>query len=463
VEDISIWDKSLNPTIGDWGVIFILLVVIFLFAYFHQKKYIDINPVYKYFMTGLFFKILMGFVFCLIYLFYYKGGDSLGYYRSSEALVNLLLKGKVDNYLSMLGGTRSTENWYAFARLADRPDYWRDAQAFGVVRFTSIFTFFALRNYFSATILLDVVAFVGIWKLYLVFTEMYPFYYKRLALGILFIPSIVFWGSGILKDCYTLSAIGWLTYNFYMIVIKRKKILANILLLIVNGYIIISLKPYIIVALLPGIFVWASYNWTQKIENKVLRAYIGPGMVFLGISFGILSLSLFGGNLGSYSDIKSITEKAQTTQQDLIRGEQYGKNYYDIGKFDASITGMLKKAPISIVTSLFRPFIFEARNPVMIISGIENLIILFSFLVILFRVGLGKTLKIIGAEPLLFFSLLFAIIFAFSVGVASANFGALVRYRIPCMIFFIPTLLILNERMKEMRDGVIHNTNDKKV
>lgn len=280
---------------------------------------------------------------------------------------------------------------------------------------------------------------------------MYPLFYKKLAIGIIFIPSIVFWGSGILKDCYTLSAVGWLTYNIYMIVIKRQKIFVNILIMIINGYIIISLKPYIIVALLPGILLWASFEWTQKIKNVVVRRLIGPGLILAGMGVGVLALSVFGNNLGSYTNIKAMSEKAQTTQQDLIRGEQYGSNYYDVGKFDASLTGILTKAPISILSALFRPFIWEAKNPVMILSGLENLIILCSFLLIIVRVGLFKTIKIVGSEPLLLFSLLFAIIFAFSVGLASANFGALVRYRIPCMIFFIPSLFILFERMKEKR------------
>ncbi len=430
---------------------FIYLSIILLIAYFYQRKHIENNPVYRYFIYGLFFKIFLGIAFCMIYIFYYEGGDTTGYYRSSEACINLLSKGNISNYFSILFGDRSMENWYSFDRTTAFPDYWKDAYAFGVVRFTSIFTFFAFKNYFTTTILLDSIAFIGIWKLYLVFTSMYPLFYKKLAIGIIFIPSIVFWGSGILKDCYTLSAVGWLTYNIYMIVIKRQKIFVNILIMIINGYIIISLKPYIIVALLPGILLWASFEWTQKIKNVVVRRLIGPGLILAGMGVGVLALSVFGNNLGSYTNIKAMSEKAQTTQQDLIRGEQYGSNYYDVGKFDASLTGILTKAPISILSALFRPFIWEAKNPVMILSGLENLIILCSFLLIIVRVGLFKTIKIVGSEPLLLFSLLFAIIFAFSVGLASANFGALVRYRIPCMIFFIPSLFILFERMKEKR------------
>lgn len=447
----QIWDESLLPSIIDWAIIFIYLIIIFLIARSYQNKKIESNPAYKFFLSGLFFKIFIGFVFCLIYTLYYGGGDTTAYFVSSEACVNLLLKGNIGNFLSLLSDHRDVYNWSAFDLSTNWPIYWNDAQAFSVVRFTSIFSLLGFMNYFTTTILLDTFAFLGIWKLFLVFTDIYPKYMKSLAIGILFIPSIGFWGSGILKDTYTLCSACWLTYNFYMILIKKQKIKSNILMLIINIYIIISLKPYIIIALLPGIIMWTSFNRIKRIQNKALRLFVSPALIIFGIIIGIGSLSLLGDSVKKYKDIDSIAKKAQVTQQDLTRGDAYGNNYYDVGKFDASLSGMLSKAPVSITAALFRPFLWEAKNPVMLISGLENFIILLLFIYIMYRVGPFKTIKIIMGEPLLFFSMLFILIFAFSVGIASANFGALVRYRIPCMIFFVPLLFILYERLKDIR------------
>lgn len=38
------------------------------------------------------------------------------------------------------------------------------------------------------------------------FTTEFPDMYKSLAVSILFIPSVVFWGSGLMKDSITFSA-----------------------------------------------------------------------------------------------------------------------------------------------------------------------------------------------------------------------------------------------------------------
>ncbi|MFA5782904.1 MAG: hypothetical protein WC868_11620, partial [Bacteroidales bacterium] len=146
-------------------------------------------------------------------------------------------------------------------------------------------------------------------------------------------------------------------------------------------------------------------------------------------------------SLGVYGTTETMLKHAQLVQQDLIRGEQYGANYYDIGKFDASITGILSKAPKAIIAGLFRPFIWETRNIVMLFSGLENFILLIFTLYIIFRIGIKSVYKVIINEPLIIFSLTFSIIFAFFVGLATANFGALVRYKILAIPFFLVALI----------------------
>jgi len=44
------------------------------------------------------------------------------------------------------------------------------------------------------------------------------------------------------------------------------------------------------------------------------------------------------------------------------------------------------------------------------------------------------------SNPVITFTLVFSLIFAFGVGFTSYNFGALVRYKIPCMPFYLITL-----------------------
>ena len=64
--------------------------------------------------------------------------------------------------------------------------------------------------------------------------------------------------------------------------------------------------------------------------------------------------------------------------------DYYGGNSFDIGEFDASAVSMLSKAHLAISAALFRPFLWEARNPVMLMSAIENtLLLIFSIYILI--------------------------------------------------------------------------------
>jgi hypothetical protein len=54
---------------------------------------------------------------------------------------------------------------------------------------------------------------------------------------------------------------------------------------------------------------------------------------------------------------------------------------------------------------------------------------------------------------MLIFAFSFTIIFAFGVGLATANFGALVRYKIPMLPFFVGGLFVLMEKGKKKVSG----------
>ena len=104
--------------------------------------------------------------------------------------------------------------------------------------------------------------------------------------------------------------------------------------------------------------------------------------------------------LQQYQNIDQTIEQAQVIQQDLLREEQYGSNSYNIGALDGSFSGMLKIAPKAIGTAIYRPFIYE-RNATMLVSGLENLILIFSGLFLIFTINPIRFFKTISNNPLL--------------------------------------------------------------
>ena len=61
-------------------------------------------------------------------------------------------------------------------------------------------------------------------------------------------------------------------------------------------------------------------------------------------------------------------------------------------------------------------------------------------------------------SPDIAFTMVFAIVFAFAVGVSTFNFGSLARYKIPLLpFFFIGVILILHAK-RDKKVGVLDNT-----
>ncbi|MGE3824916.1 MAG: hypothetical protein AB7G44_11915, partial [Bacteroidia bacterium] len=226
--------------------------------------------------------------------------------------------------------------------------------------------------------------------------------------------------------------------------IRREKIIANVFWIIIASYVMIVFKPYIFIALMPGTLIWVSFKRIQLIKNPVFKLLATPFIISIFLVGGSFVFGSLSANFNQYSTVYGVLSKAAVSQQDLK--QEYNKgNSFDIGTFDGSFSSVISKFPLAITAGLFRPFIFEARNPVMLISGIENTFLLIFTLIFLFRIGPIKVLRYISKEPLLLFSLTFAIFFAFGIGLSTSNFGALVRYKIPCIPFYLSALYIMRE------------------
>lgn len=391
----------------------------------------------------------------IIYTQYYRGGDTVNYHISSVALSKMLFK-DVNVFWDLFKGNLNFENVSVFDESTGFLTYGvdRDPKTFAVARNTTLFQLIAFRSFIGTSLLMAFVSFIGNWKLFKLFCDIFPKYQKQFAWAILFVPSVLFWGSGILKDTYTLSAACWFTYAFYMALIKRQKVGWNVAALLFNAWIMISIKPYIFIALMPGSLMWLGVQQMKNINNYLFKILIGPAFIVIVAITGAFLMKNLSSSFGQFSDTDAVLNKAVATQYDL-KQDYYGGNSFDIGTFDASVSGILSKFPEATIAGLFRPFIWEAKNPVMAIAGIENGVLMFLTIFLIIRLGPIPFFKVIGNEPILFFSMIFGIFFAFSVGLTTSNFGAMVRYKIPAVPYYLASILIINEHYRTLKQQAL--------
>lgn len=427
-----------------------ILIILFV-AIIIKGRNISNHEEYKYFISGLLLKILGVTFFSLVYVFYYQGGDTVNYFIGSKAIANLLVS-DFNKGIQVLFDTDSVHNAYeSFNPSTGYPLHymWRDSNTFFVSRITSLFYIISLDSFLITSFFTSIFSFVGTWKLFRLLNELYPNNSKTFAYLILFLPSLIFWGSGIMKDSYVLGATCWITYNFFQIFIKRKKIFINLIFFLFNLFIIINTKSYVIISLIPGMLVWLNSTYLKNVSNGLIKIMIIPFLFIIISLMGFFAFDNLSSLMGVYGDVDTAIAQAQVIQEDLLREDQYGGNNYNLGKLDGSTSGMISIAPLAVFTAIYRPLFWEIGSPTMLISVIENMILLFFTIFLFVRTNPFLIIRLFLKEPFLLYCFIFSIFFAFGVGIAGTNFGALVRYKIPLIPFYFPMIFLIYKLLKK--------------
>ncbi len=407
------------------------------------------------FMWALSARIAGALLFASIYLFYYGGGDTIAYYLTAKPFISLMFDRPLEA-IEALFSAYSKENYALFDQNTGYPlkYIYVDNQTFTVSRVISPILLISLNRYLPATLVLCALSFIGPWKLYEVFKD--AFDNKRIAaIAALFIPSVLFWGTGISKDTVTFTSAAYLIYGFYFTVIKREVKIGRVIGSGIALYLIMAIKPYIFIALLPGIFLWLMSAPIAKVKSNFVRRFTIPFIAIISSLLFIFAFQQFNDLLGDYS-ADQILEKALITQEDLKR-DYYGGNSFDIGEVDRSFVGVLSKFPIATFYGLYSPTIFDVRNIVMLFSALENTILIYLTLRILFDFKFRRLATIMLDSPILSFCLVFTLLFAFSIGFTTPNYGAMVRFKIPLLPFLVFYLLVIQKLLSNPSRHTIEN------
>ncbi len=422
-----------------------LLVILFL-AYKYKLKHQHEHIAYKYFLPGLIAKIFGAIVLGLVYFYYYGGGDTVNYHFTASALVDVLLS-EPKNFSYLYFDNPSATEFYLMSAPSNSTFWINDPYAYFVSKCFVPFTLIGCKSYMTTAILVASTCYLGVWSLFIVFIKEFPHLAKQLSIPILFMPSVIFWGSGILKDSITFSATCLYVYGFYWLFVQKKYKLKFLFILIFSAYLLISIKPYILFALLPGSIVWIVAIRLSKIKKGFIKLLAAPVIIGIGAITTLSVMNNIGGKFGQYS-IDKVIETASGAQQDL-KQNYYGGNTFNIGDYEPTIFGLLSVSHKAIFAALFRPTLFDAKNSVMAVSALENTLILIFCVYLIIRLKVFGFFKLIKSHPLVLFSFIFSVFFALSVGVSISNFGTLVRLKIPCIPFFMASLVIVQSMIKQ--------------
>lgn len=432
------------------------LIVFSMTAIFYKKKFLKQNrEEYKYFDLGIIIKMTGAFAFAMIYAFYYKDGDTGNYYRTGKALMELLLTRPADYFEIIFGDPHPNRMYYFYSNEYTFPVFWtHDKYAFFISKITSVITLLGAGRFIPTTLTFSIVGFWGNWKLFQMFCELYPHLKKQMFIAIFAVPSTAFWTSGIMKDTVTLSAVCWYLYGFYNLFIKKRWWIWYYWLSIASAiYIHLNVKPYVLYALLPGSLIWWSVSVLDKYSASVLRSILTFILISIGSIAGFFALILLSDKMGYYA-INKVLDRSEEVRTDLQR-EVYQGNSFNIGEYDKSFTGLISISPKAIFAGLFRPTLLDVRNIVMLISAIENTVLLYLLIRLFWKYKWKTIFHVIYTQSVVLFMLTFSLLFSFAVGISISNFGSLVRLKTPSLPFFVLSMFIIEyfchqEKMKHL-------------
>ena len=435
----------------DFIVTPLLLMAIYFIAYVIRPKVTD-SITRVYFFPALTLKIIGAIAIGLLYQFYYGGGDTFVFHTFGSRIIWEAFTDSPLVGLKLIFADRSSqEGIYAYS---SKIEFFRDTQSYNVVRISALFDLITFSTYSATAVLFSVFSFTGMWMFFLTFYKQHPKLHRGLALAALFIPSVAIWGSGIFKDTLTLGCLGIATYYLHIIFFERKISVIRIILLLLSLYIIYCIKIFILQAFIPAAAVWIIANKFGSIPWLVLKIMLVPFVILIMLGSGYFAFKKVGENDPKYS-VENIAQTAKVTAYDIRywSGRDAGSGY-SLGELDGTFASIVKLSPQAINVSLFRPYLWEVRNPLMLLSALESLV--FMLLTIYVLIKARHTLFQALTDPNVLFLLIFSLTFAFAVGVSTFNFGTLARYKIPLLPFYALALVyILNYKNRDKKVDVL--------
>ncbi len=430
---LTLWDLLLTPVY--------LLVLSFIARRQCNKRYPVGHVLRPFFLKGLYLKFAGAIFIGLVYQYYYGGGDTFNFFRHSQ-IINSALSKSLATWAKLITRQPVDGNPDMYAYVSQM--FWyRDSASYTVAVIGAIFGLLNGTSYLPIALLFAYFSYTGIWAMYRTFTVIYPKLYKQLAVAFLFIPSTFVWGSAVFKDTVCMFGLGWMTYTVFRLFINRDFSMKNIALLLLSFYLIALIKVYILVAFLPALMIWLLSFYAGKIRSAALRWMARFAFTAAAVASFFFFTRVFADEMEKYS-LEEIAQTAATTRGWISYvSERDEGSVYDLGAFEPTISSMLKKFPQAVVVTLFRPFPWEARKPIVLLSALEAFLFAYFTFQAFRKRGIVKSFQMIGTDPNLLFFIIFSLIFAFAIGITTYNFGALSRYKIPCIPFYAAFLVVI--------------------
>ncbi len=402
-----------------------------LFFYIIRKSGFFRIDFFSPWLPGIFFllKCLSGIILGLIYTMYYTNHnetDTFKFFTDSKILFDSIYTHPKDFFRMLTGFDDKAPELYAYYEKMNswlnRNLYFNDNRT--IIRLNAFFRFFSMGFYNVHVVFINFISFTGIFCLYKTFAIYCKDKKKELFLLTFLMPSVLFWGSGVLKDGLLMTGFGLLIYSFTLI-IKNGITVKRFLALFAGLVILMITKVYVIAMLLPGLLAW--YLTRKSGRTRIIMTFILIYLLYFTLAFSAY-------HLDPDYNLAALIFYKQKNFIDL--GTIQNATMISIPRLECSASSIIENSPHAFYTTMFRPFITDVHGkPMILLAALENLLLILVIIISLATMNL-KSKKL---DPIILFSILFTILLFILIGLISPVLGAIVRYKIVAlpMITFV--------------------------
>lgn len=433
---------------------FLWLIIILVIAQFRKGHYSEEDS--KYYMYNIYAKLFFSLANVLFFIVIYAGGDTIAYHEGTSCLNNLFIEDPELYFKQMITTPTNQSISLFFNSRTGYPPGWiyREPEGFFVCKITSILSFFTFKSFIATTFLISYFVASASYKLFVLIRRMNIVSEQYLAIGLLFLPSVNFWCTGISKDSYVyIGVLLMVYYGFIFISNDSKHRFRAMVMFVIMALMVYHIRSVILYVTIISLVLAYSTAIAKRISSGG-QAIIFVRLIIIVGGFSALIFTLSGSSEAEFLEGNAIFQEAAITQRDFATNVTYGENRYSIGEIEYTPLGLIQASPFAIIAGIFRPFIWEALSPSLIFNGLESLLFLYLLFLFFIKDGLTK-FRMIQNNELLLFSISFVLIMAFVTGLTSGLFGVLVRLRAPLLPFVIillsikPSLAKAEEQLEE--------------
>lgn len=490
--------------------ILLTLAYSFLFIWLITRlRFFQINGIPQIWLVAVFvLKVLFGIGFWYIYTYYYpvrNQADIYKYFDDSKIMFDALPQHPADFFKMLVGIDNSPyldEEYYSKMQLwSPRFKHAVNLENHTMIRVSVLFRLFSMGLYQVHNVFINALSFAGLVALYKAFVGYVNGKSKLLFIAVFLVPTVLFWGSGVIRESFILFAMGFAIYYWNKLITENSNA-KNIVSVIVFVLLLFVIKITLCVLIILGCVAWYLSLHMQRwpvAMNFVLVTFLGFSSVvalaklpshnyfntyvtkqidFINSSNGGSYLlnnnkmiyvpynkreqlleqvgdslykvrpgsDYYYYNMPNSADTNYVYNSTDTLTYKLFSATVPAKSTIHIPLLTASPWSFIKNSPTAFVNVFARPSVFESADPFTLIAAVENETVLLLLIIALMFINRSAF-----NEPALWFCLFLVTGFYVMIGWVTPTLGAIVRYKAVVFPFLMIALVLLFDHTKKFK------------